>query len=60
MTAILTGVSWNLIDVFIWISFMAKDDELFFMYLLAIYTASLENLFICPFINWIILFGVKF
>jgi hypothetical protein len=34
LTAILTGVKWNLNDVFICISFMVKDVKHFFVYLL--------------------------
>jgi hypothetical protein len=32
MMPILTGVTWNLSVVLIWISFMARDGEHFFMY----------------------------
>jgi hypothetical protein len=43
MVATLTGVRWNLKVILICVSFMAKDIEHFFMYLLAICTSSLES-----------------
>jgi hypothetical protein len=39
---ILTGVRWNLSVVLICISFIAREIELFYMYLLAICTSSFE------------------
>jgi hypothetical protein len=57
MRVVLTGVEWNLNADLIFVSFIAKDVEHFFMYLLTVYT-SFENCiqFLCPFINWIIWF----
>jgi hypothetical protein len=43
MIAVLTGVRWNLSVVLIYISFMARDDEQFF---LAIWTSSFEKVFL--------------
>jgi hypothetical protein len=43
MMAILTGLRWNLSVVLIWISFMARDGEYFFMYFLAIWVSSFEK-----------------
>jgi hypothetical protein len=40
---ILTEVKWNLSGVLIWICFIAREVEHFFMYLMAIYTSSFEN-----------------
>jgi hypothetical protein len=40
---VLTGVRWNFNVILIYISFMAKDVELFFICLLAIYSSSFEN-----------------
>jgi hypothetical protein len=56
LIAILTGVRWNLSDVLICISFMAKDGENFFMYVFAMCTAenclfnSFAHLFIGVFV----------
>jgi hypothetical protein len=60
ITAILTVVKWNRSDVLICISFLAKEVEHFFVYLLAICASSFENCPIqLPFINWVICsFGV--
>jgi hypothetical protein len=44
MLAILTGMMWNLIVVFICISIMARDGEHFFMCFLAIWTSSFEKI----------------
>jgi hypothetical protein len=41
MVGILTGVKWNLSVVLICISFMAKDDDYFFMCFLATWISSL-------------------
>jgi hypothetical protein len=41
----LTGVKWNFSVILICISFMAKEAEHFFMYLLAICTSSENCLF---------------
>jgi NADH:ubiquinone oxidoreductase subunit 3 (subunit A) len=46
MVVILTEVRWDLNVALTWISFIAKDVEHFFIYLLAISTSSFEN---CPF-----------
>jgi hypothetical protein len=43
MIAILTGVRWNLSVVLIYIFFMARDCEHFFMCFLAIWISSIEN-----------------
>jgi hypothetical protein len=43
MTAILTGVWWNISVVLICISFMARDDKHFFMCVLAIWIFSFEK-----------------
>jgi hypothetical protein len=40
---ILTGMKWNLHVILICISFIAREDEQFFMYILAICTSSFEN-----------------
>jgi hypothetical protein len=51
---ILTGVRGNLSVVLICISFIAKEVEHFFMYLLAILLLSLRIhcLMMCPFLHW--------
>jgi hypothetical protein len=46
MTAILTGVRWNLSVVLIYISFMARDGEHFFMCFLAIWISSFEKFYL--------------
>jgi hypothetical protein len=54
MVVILIGVRWNLNVVMICISFMPRDDEHFFMWLLAIWPSSFEKgsvQFICPFLH---------
>jgi hypothetical protein len=43
MMAILTGVRWNLTVVLIYISFMARDGEHFFMCFLMIWASSPEK-----------------
>jgi hypothetical protein len=43
MIVILTRVRWNLSEVLIYISFMARDCEPFFKCLLAIWISSLEK-----------------
>jgi hypothetical protein len=43
MLAILTGVRWNLSVVLICISFMARNDEHFFMCVLVIWIPSFEK-----------------
>jgi hypothetical protein len=43
MLVILTGMRWNLSVVLIYISFMARDGELFYMCFLAILTPSFEK-----------------
>jgi hypothetical protein len=43
MVAVLTGVRWNLSVVLIYISFMARDGEHFFMCFLAIWMSSFEK-----------------
>jgi hypothetical protein len=48
MLTILTGVRWKLSVVLICISFMARDNEHFFMCILTIWTSSLEKV---PFIS---------
>jgi hypothetical protein len=50
--AILIRVRWNLKVILIHISFIVKDIEHFFMYLLTICISFSENcMFSCPFIN---------
>jgi hypothetical protein len=58
MIAILTRVRWNLSVVLICISFMARDDEHFFMFL-AIWTSSFEKVLLVqlPILYWLIDFG---
>jgi hypothetical protein len=43
MTAVLTGVRWNLSVVLIYISFMARNGEQFFMCFLAIWISYFEK-----------------
>jgi hypothetical protein len=50
MVAILTGVRWNLKMILIFISFMARDGEDFFMCFLAIWTFSFEEALFSSFV----------
>jgi hypothetical protein len=54
MIATLTGMKWNLRGILICISFMGKDVEYFFMYLLAICTFSSENCLLDTFAHLLI------
>jgi hypothetical protein len=52
---ILTGMRWNLTVILIWISFITRKGEHFFMYLLAICTSSFYNSLFNPcahFFHW--------
>jgi hypothetical protein len=46
MTAILTGVRWNLSVVLISICFLARDGEYFFISFLAIWTPTFEKVLV--------------
>jgi hypothetical protein len=46
MTAILTGLRWNLGVVLICISFMARDCEQLFLCFLAIWISSFEKVYL--------------
>jgi hypothetical protein len=54
MIAILTGVRWNLNMVLIYISFMARDIEHFFMCFLAIWISSFEKALFSSFVHFFI------
>jgi hypothetical protein len=58
MIALLTAVRSNLSAVLVYISFMTKDVEHFFMNLLTIHTSSFDNCHMPS--NWIIWGGVVF
>jgi hypothetical protein len=60
MSAILTGMKWNLSVVLICISFMAKGGEHFFMCFLAIWNSSFEKVMsssVAHLFYWFINFG---
>jgi hypothetical protein len=54
MIAIPTGVKWSLSVILVYIPFMAKDAEHFFMYLLAICISSLESYLLNSFAHLLI------
>jgi hypothetical protein len=54
MIVILTGVRWNLSVVLIFISFMARDGEHFFMCFLAIWISSFEIVLFSSFAHFFI------